>query len=431
MTERRYGEPVTSGGRVAAVEPDSAADAAGIRAGDRVISVDGSPVRDVLDWQWLTDEDEFDVAVEHDGTVFDLTVTPLVGEPIGVAFEDVVFDGLRECVNACAFCFVNQLPAGLRPSLYVRDDDYRLSFLYGNFITLTNLDDADMERIVSERLSPLYVSLHAVDPDVRRLLVACTVDDTTTERMQVLLDGGIDLHVQIVAVPGVNDGDVLRETLEWLARHEGVESVGVVPLGFTSHQRRYDRSFTAEQAAALIETLAPFQERMKALRDVSWVYAADEFYLCSGVEIPPAESYDDFPQYENGIGMVRSFLDDLREAAPTSSAAATLVTGTLFAPVLERALAQSGLGTLRVLPVVNALMGGNVSVAGLLAGDDIVRAIRADGAGGTYLVPDVVVNSDGLLLDDVPAAELSARSGADVIFVGAGASDLAEAVTRL
>lgn len=431
MTERRYGEPVTPGGRVAAVEPDSAADAAGIRVGDRVVSVDGHAVRDVLDWQWLTDEDEFDVAVEHDGRVFDLTVTPVAGEPLGVAFEDVVFDGVRECVNACAFCFVSQLPVGLRPSLYVRDDDYRLSFLYGNFITLTNLDEADIERIVSERLSPLYVSLHAVDPAVRRSLVACTVDDTTTERVQTLLDAGIDLHVQIVAVPGVNDGDVLRETLEWLARRQGVESVGVVPLGFTAHQRRYRSSFTREQAAALLGTLAPFQERMRAERDVNWVYAADEFYLCSGVKIPDAAHYDDFPQYENGIGMVRSFLDDLRDAVPIVSGQATLVTGTLFAPVLRGALTENRLDGLRVLPVVNSLMGGNVGVAGLLAGDDIVRAIRADGAAGTYLVPDVVVNSDGLLLDDVPAAELSARSGADVMFVGAGANDLAEAVTRL
>lgn len=431
MTERRYGEPVTSGGRIAAVEPGSAAETAGFRVGDRVISVDGHPVRDVLDWQWLTDDDEFDVAIEHDGEIFDLDVVPVIGQPLGVAFEDVVFDGVRECVNACAFCFVTQLPAGLRPSLYVRDDDYRLSFLYGNFITLTNLDETDMDRIVSERLSPLYVSLHAVDPGVRRRLVACTVDDTTVERMSALLESGIDLHVQIVAVPGVNDGEVLRETLEWLAAREGVESVGIVPLGYTAHQRRFDRSFTAGESAALLDLLVPYQARMRAERDLTWVQAADEFYLAAGLPIPPADYYDDYPQFENGIGMVRSFLDELAEAGPVPSGTATVVTGTLFAPVLASALEQRGLANLRVLPVSNTLMGGNVSVAGLLGGEDIVRAIRADGAAGTYLVPDVVVNSDGLLLDDVPAAEIRGRSGAEVIFVGAGALDLAEAVTRL
>ncbi|MHB8925966.1 MAG: DUF512 domain-containing protein, partial [Coriobacteriia bacterium] len=295
MTERRYGEPHESGGRVAAVEPASAAEAAGFRAGDRVVSVGGQPVRDVLDWQWLTDEDEFSVAVEHDGEIYDLDVVPVPGEPLGVVFEDVVFDGVRECANACAFCFVTQLPAGMRPSLYVRDDDYRLSFLYGNFITLTNLEETDMERIISERLSPLYVSLHAVDPDVRRALVSCTVDDTTVERMAALLDAGIDLHVQIVAVPRVNDGDVLSETLSWLASREGVESVGIVPLGYTAHQRRFDRSFTTAESAALIDRLVPFQERMRTERDLTWVQAADEFYLSAGREVPRAGYYDDFP----------------------------------------------------------------------------------------------------------------------------------------
>ncbi|MHB8925981.1 MAG: DUF512 domain-containing protein, partial [Coriobacteriia bacterium] len=181
----------------------------------------------------------------------------------------------------------------------------------------------------------------------------------------------------------------------------------------------------------LIERLVPFQERMRTERDLTWVQAADEFYLSAGREVPRAGYYDDFPQYENGIGMVRSFLDALADAAPVASEGATLVTGSLFAPVLERALADNRLDGLRVLAVPNTLMGGNVSVAGLLGGEDIVRAIRSDGASGAYLVPDVVVNSDGLLLDDVPAAEVSGRSGAEVIFVGAGADDLAKAVTRL
>lgn len=430
MPERVYGEPSGLGGRVFAVAAGSAGAEAGIRPGDRVVAIDGQPVRDVLDWQWLADSAGFDVTVENDDGVFDLTVEPAPGEPLGITFDDVVFDGVRECVNACAFCFVTQLPAGMRPSLYVRDDDYRLSFLYGNFVTLTNMDEADIERVKEQRLSPLYVSLHAVDPAVRRSLVACTVDDTTTERMDELLDAGIELHVQIVAVPGVNDGDVLAATLDWLSARPGVLSVGIVPLGFTRHQTRFSRTFDQRGAGAVIDAIAPYQQEMRDRRGCTWVYAADEFYLIASREMPAADAYDDFPQFENGIGMVRAFADEIA-ADEVPDADATVVTGMLFAPVLERLLRQRGCAGVRVLAVENQLMGGNVSVTGLLGGGDIAAAIRADAHAGPYLVPDVVVNSDGLLLDDVPAGDLARQSAADVRLIGTTAGDLTTALAHI
>ncbi|MBA4371085.1 MAG: Fe-S oxidoreductase [Coriobacteriaceae bacterium] len=325
----------------------------------------------------------------------------------------MVFDGVRTCDNACTFCFVAQLPAGLRPSLYVRDDDYRLSFLSGNFITLTNLIPADVERIVRMRLSPLHVSVHAVTPDVRRRLICPTGKDAALPVLDDLLAAGIAIHVQIVLVPGINDGDELQATLAFLAARDGIASVGVVPLGYTGHQHRFSHSFEGAQASGdVLAALTPWRTRMRAERGVFWVHAADEFHLNAGVEVPPAAEYDDFPQYENGIGMVRGFLDGLPETADARLADVTFVTGQLFAPVLRRAFPDAP-----VLPVPNRLFGGNVSVAGLLSGADIADAIAADTSDGIYAVPDVTLNADGLFLDDLTPADVRERSCADVRMV--------------
>ncbi|PKQ20841.1 MAG: hypothetical protein CVT66_03120 [Actinobacteria bacterium HGW-Actinobacteria-6] len=433
MTSERYGEAVApEGGRIATLAPGGAIATAGIEVGDVVREVDDTPVADILDWQWYTAEDDFIVTIERDGELFEAEVERIPGAPLGVEFEGVVFDEVRQCVNSCAFCFVAQLPSGLRPALYVRDDDYRLSFLYGNFITLTNLTEHDMARIAEQHLTPLHISLHAVDEDVRARLVCPTVEDTTLDRIDELVSAGIEIHVQIVLVPGQNDGDVLERTLGWLATREGVRSVGIVPLGYTSYQKRFERSFTAQESRDLVGSLAPWQQRMRAERRVGWVYAADEFYLAAGETIPDAEAYDDFPQYENGIGLVRAFIDEFIAALsvdPVSLAETVLITGTLFAPVLIGLLQQARLDEhVRVLAVENRFFDGNVSVTGLLAGGDIVEAVRKDASDARYFVPDIVVNSDGLLLDDVPAGDLAELTGARVQLVGPDAAALTEAL---
>jgi len=424
---------VRGGGAVSAVAPSSPAAHAGISVGDVIVLVDGRPLRDVIDWQWLADGDAVALAVLTDGTTADtieLTRTP--GEPWGVAFSETVFDGVRTCRNRCAFCFMTQLPKGLRRALYLRDDDYRLSFLQGNFVTLTNLSDEDAERIVEQHLSPLYVSLHAVDPEVRAELI-CAREDRALERLDALLEAGIDVHTQIVLVPGVNDGDVLERSLTWLAEREGILSVGIVPLGYTAHQQRFRGSYeSAADAAAVIEQLRPWQEAFRERDGVTWVYLADEFYLNARIGVPPAEDYDGFPQYENGIGLVRDWLDEVDnieqkfvDAAAHACAAVpiALITGELFAPVLERTVAamreRAGIAPdrLSVVAVRNTFFGGNVSVAGLLTGSDLIAAIASLPAGTVALVPDIVVNADGLLLDDLPVAELGTRSGREVRLV--------------
>lgn len=429
MGDRRYGEPHPSGGWIARVRLGSPAWRAGLRAGDVVVSVDGRPVVDVLDWQWATADGPFEVTVVRRGREHTFSVAASSSD-VGAQFDSLLFDGVRQCVNACSFCFVRQLPPGLRPSLYVRDDDYRLSFLHGNFVTLTNLDAADVERIITQRLSPLYVSLHAVDPDVRKRLIAPPAPDRALEHLEALTDAGIEIHVQVVAVPGVNDGDVLRQTLEHLSARNAVASVGVVPLGFTGHQRRFSSSYDAAGAAAVIAIVQEAQRRARASRGRTWAHAADEFYLLAGLPFPDAESYDGYPQYENGIGLVRSFLDDLAEHPLPSSTrtSAVLVTGTMFAPVLEDAARDAGI---EVLAVPNRFLGGNVGVAGLLAGRDIARSIAEHGGQGTYLVPDVVLNSDALTLDDMTVRDIERTSGARVRIVGSTAEDMARALAQL
>lgn len=423
MPEQRPG-----GGMVADVEEGPAAEA-GLVRGDLVTAVDGFPLRDVIDWWWLTDEPYFTLDVERDGQALSLEVEREPGVQLGVSFTTPLFDGIRQCDNSCVFCFISGLPKGLRPALYVRDDDYRLSFLAGNFVTLTNLSDEDVARIIEQHLSPLHVSVHAVSPEVRARLVCPTVEDRALEVLDTLLERGIEAHVQIVLVPGTNDGDVLEETLDYLASREGILSVGCVPMAYTAHQSRFSSSYDRASASSVLRQVHGWQLHMRDERRSGWVYAADEFYLLAGEQLPKVAEYDGFPQFENGIGMASAFLDEFRP--PKSGPApqdAVIVTGELFAPVLSDLLDRAGWGTVRVLPVHNSLFGGNVTVAGLLGGRDIVDAIRSDAGGGVYWVPDVVVNSDGLLLDDVPAAELGTMSGADVRLVRSDAGSLVDAL---
>jgi putative radical SAM enzyme (TIGR03279 family) len=438
--------PAGAGGRVSAVEPSGPASRAGIVVGDVIVSAAGEPVRDVIDWMWLADDAEVEaVVLGPDGTRRDVTLSRDLDEGWGFDYEGVVFDGIRECDNACTFCFVAQLPPGLRPALYVRDDDFRLSFLAGNFITLTNLSDDDIHRILEQRLSPLHVSVHAVDPDVRRRLLCATAEDRALEFIDTLLAGGIEIHTQIVLVPGVNDGDVLERTLAWLAERPRIASVGVVPVGLTRFSRLTGQGYrTADSAAAVIAQLAPWQARMREARGISWIMAADEFYLTAHAPLPAWDDYDGFPQFENGIGMTRAFADEMAEHSErlegtiARACGVVLVTGELFGPVLE-ALARTlseGRCSVRVLPVRNEMLGGEVTVAGLLGGTDLEAAIRADvraragagpGASDVYLLPDVVLNDDGVTLDGHDLTRIGEAAGADVRLVSCDAAGLVTA----
>ena len=439
-----YGAPIPAetSGTIASVDEGSPAARAGLRPGDRILSANGEPLRDILDWQWHSEGAAVELGVlAPDGDApRSVELKRLPGEPWGIEFVSALFDGVRVCRNNCAFCFMTQLPKGLRPALYLRDDDYRLSFLQGNFITLTNLSDGDVERIAEQQLSPLYVSLHAVDPEVRRQLV-CAREDRALDRFDELIEAGIDVHTQIVLVPGINDGDVLERTLRWLAEREGVLSVGIVPLGYTAHQSRFSASYLGPSAAAVIDQVVPWQKAFRQRDGVTWAFLADEFYLSAAREVPPAEEYDDFPQYENGIGLVRSFLDEASTIAeelravigmlPAESHIASL-SGELFAPVLERVVRPlDPNGRIVVLPVANEFFGGNVSVTGLLTARDICAALERTAGFSAILVPDVVLNADGVTLDDLTPEDIAACSGEDVRLISCDAGGLLTALRAL
>jgi putative radical SAM enzyme (TIGR03279 family) len=274
-------------GVVESVDPEGAGARAGIRPGDWLVGVDGEPVHDVLDLAWLEADGVGSVVVRRRGR--DITLELDSGGPLGLTFDSSVFDGIRRCKNACAFCFVDQLPPGLRESLYVKDDDYRLSLLYGNFITLTNLLDSDVARIVEQRISPLFVSWHASDPAVRRALFGIK-RDTGPRRLEELLAADIRLHIQIVLCAGVNDGAVLDQTLaDLFSKGKGVLSVGVVPAGRSAAGRAAGapRPPTADEARGLIAQVAGWQSRCQVSRDSRWVWAADEWYLLACEPLPP------------------------------------------------------------------------------------------------------------------------------------------------
>ena len=298
---------------VTSVAEASPAARAGLAVGDELLSLNGQEPRDVIDFQQLTDADDLSVMVKRAGAALPrlVKIPKQPGEPFGVEVSSAVFDRIRTCDNHCAFCFIYQLPKGMRKSLYLKDDDYRLSFLYGNFTTLTRFTELDAERILTERLGPLFVSIHSTDPELRARMLRNPKGATSLRWLSVLLDGGIEVHGQVVVCPGVNDGMALEDTLAGvLDQYPNLATVGVVPLGISQFSNEAEmRAHTPEEAAFVLDTVTEWQRLFKKTLGRRLVYAADEYYLLADRPFPSARAYDGFPQHENGIGMARAFRD--------------------------------------------------------------------------------------------------------------------------
>ncbi len=430
------------GALITEVAPDGLGERLGLAPGDRIMAIDGQPLRDLLDYRFRMAADRVEVEVRKAGggkVRFDVENG---GEDLGVEFPTPLFDGLRTCRNRCVFCFLPQLPRGLRPSLYLKDDDYRLSFLHGNFITLTGLGEAESDRIIEQRLSPLYVSVHATDDRMRELLFGTPRARGVLPRLGELASAGIQLHTQVVLCPGLNDGPVLDRTLADLAGlGENLRSIGVVPVGLTRHRRDLYplRPFTRPEAAAVIGQLARWQARFLARRGTRLVYPADEFYTLAGRRLPPAASYEGFPQLENGIGLIRRLLDGYRRTRPRLPAAlpfpreVTVVTGvsagTTLGGILDDLAATVGGLAPRLEVVANEFFGPGVTVAGLLTGQDILRALRGRSLGQAVLVPAAALkDEEDIFLDDLSLPALARQLGVPVRAVPPEGRALAEAV---
>ena len=423
---------------VVAVAPGSPAARAGIQPGDEVVSLNGRRPRDVIEWRLLADEADLELEVRRGGLDLDVAVAKGAGETLGAEVKSALFDQVRTCDNHCEFCFIHQLPPGLRSSLYVKDDDYRLSFLYGNFTTLTRFTEMDLERVVTERLSPINVSIHATDPEVRSRMLRNRRGATSLRWLRALLDHGIEVHGQVVVCPGVNDGAVLDDTLAGiLDSYPEMATACVVPLGVSRYNTEAAmRPHTAEEAAAVVEAVDDWQDVFRSVLGRRLVFAADEYHLLAGRPFPDPDAYEGFAQHENGVGMARAFELELLGATesvvgvqpgffawvdgappggyraprlpPTAtvhrpggniaSTPVAVLSGEYGARVLAPLIDRLGRPDVRVVAVANRYFGGNIAVTGLLVGEDLARVLAGQPDGHRYLLPDVCL-SGGRFLD--------------------------------
>src|SRR5688572_392619 len=394
--------------RVARVAAGSIADEIGIIPGTELLTVNGRPLGDFLDWEFLTADDDLVIEARlPDGDDVEYDIERPEGEALGLELEPPT---VRRCANRCEFCFIEGLPKGLRKNLYIRDDDYRLSFAYGNFATLSNLKPRDVARIIEYRLSPLYVSVHATDWEARKKLLNNPRVPSVLLQMQELAAAGIQFHGQMVIVPGLNDGDVLEQSLRDLWHMgDAVLSVAVVPVGLTQFSHLYDgKRMDASIAGALLEQVDRWGARARAERGHTWVFGSDELYLLARRPLPDAEHYGDFAQIENGVGAVTSLRERVRDGLSRlprlDGQRVGVVTGTSMAPLMPPLIAQIEQATgasLELVVAENSLFGPTTTVAGLLVGADILRAL-ADRADLDFaLIPAESINESGLFLDDV------------------------------
>ncbi len=466
------------GGIIQSILPGSIADELGLQPGDVVQAVGQLPLRDVIDYRFAIADEQIDLHVRRatENVIYEIEKDP--DEDLGIEFVEPLFDRLRTCTNKCPFCFLTQMPKGMRKTLYLKDDDYRLSFLYANFVTLTNLQETDWERIIQQRLSPLYISVHATDPVLRAVLLGKPDVPDVLAQIQRLGAAGIRVHTQIVACPGLNDSTALHQTVQELAAlYPIVESIAVVPVGLTKyrfHRKRPTtirtaiqvhetpewidthwerqplwtekvanvdaadfgfcarlgvatdvplRCYTAAEAEQVIETLLPYSMRYQQELGVHLVYPSDEFYLLCGRELPAAGFYDGYPQYSNGVGMTRDFLDTwraTRHRLPThlpQPVRLGLVCGTLIAPIMEQVIKRlqriTGMEA-QLLPVTNQFFGATVTISGLLMAQDVIPVLRTSDCTHA-LLPRVMFDHQGTrTLDNYSPQQIAAESGVQV-----------------
>ncbi len=412
------------------VELGSVAEEMGIQSGDYLVAINDKPILDIMDYLYHRDDDELVLTIEtKDGEIWDCEIEKEYDETIGLAFENPIIDRAMHCTNKCIFCFIDQMPKGMRQSLYFKDDDSRLSFMLGNFITLTNMSDAVFQRMIDYRISPINVSVHTVNPEMRVKMLGNRFAGNVKQRLLALNAAGITMNGQVVLVPGYNDGAYLDETIDFLSGlYPNMNSMAVVPLGLTKFRKGLPDLEPVGKAKA-DEIIAQIDRWQAILLDrigTRFVFSADEFYLKAERPIPPATYYEGYVQIENGVGLIRKFED---EAYRTLQSVDQLdlternivITSVAATPMMQRIqekfLARFGINPYDIITVENNFFGETITVSGLMTAADILSAITKNKVKGRILIPDSTLNSDGYFLDDLSSSEFKERVDDEVVFV--------------
>ena len=410
----------------------SPAERAGLSKGDVLLSIDGEPVIDLVDYEHLTASDRLTLEIiKEDGSCEQIDLEKEDYEPLGLSFATSLMDNMRTCKNHCVFCFIDQMPKGGRSSLHVKDDDWRMSFVMGNYVTLTNLDERELDRVIRRRVSPLYISLHASDPEVRRAMMKNPHAGDILPQLKRLADAGLQFHLQIVLCPGLNDGDVLRRSIDdMLLLYPRARSLAVVPVGLTRHRDKLYplRTFTREEAEATIDEIEARQAELLREHGTRFVFLADEWYTLCGRSLPAYDAYEGFPQIENGVGLLRLFegdmLEALEEKKPLKRAKRFLAAGgtsaqAFFAESYRQLLPYHI--TLDVRAIRNRFFGESVTVGGLITGGDLVEQLMGEDFGRALLIPRAMLKADEeLFLDGMRKSEAEKKLCTRIIPVASG-----------
>ena len=425
--------------KIIAVEPGSIAEQLELRAGDLLMSVNGKRVIDWIDYQAFTSEEHIDLVIQRDGEETEYSLDKDDWEPLGLTFDSQLMSGVRECVNKCIFCFVDQLPACARDSLRVKDDDWRLSLMMGSFVTLTNVSDSELQRIVDRHASPLYVSVHATDMKLRAYMLGTERGALLMKQLNRLKAGGIQFHAQAVLCPGINDGPQLEKTIADLAAlYPACQSLALVPVGLTNHREGLCglRKYTRDEARAVLDIAEKWQKKCLKKFDSNFVFPADEFYLAAKRPVPPDEFYEDYAQIENGIGMMRLLETELEEAygeADLDSARPgrlIIVTGVSVAPFMKSLVKRFQIPgvEVEVVPVENHFFGPNVTVTGLLTGSDLIRSLAGHTADRVLITECMLRDQEDVFLDDLTFDEVQKTVGIPFVKVGRRGDELLDAL---
>ncbi len=429
---------------IISVDPGSPASRAGIRAGDRLARIGGAPVIDFIDYQALSAQKRLTVQVLRDGAAIDFAIRKDEYAPLGLNFETPMMSGTRLCCNKCLFCFVDQLPGGARESMRVKDDDWRMSLMMGNYVTLTNVSDRELERIIARHCSPLYISVHCTDPDLRTHVLGTPRARRLMGQLQRLSEGGIEFHCQCVLCPGLNDGAALERTIRELSAIPGARSLALVPVGLTGHREGLSalRVYEPDEARAVIELSEAWRDRLLAARGTRFVFPSDEFYLQAGWPIPPDEAYEDYEQIDDGVGLLRLLDTEFREAweelpeamrkyAPTGPKLA-IACGKSAGDFIRGMLQDYPVAgaNITVYPLENTYFGPTVTVSGLITGGDLAGQMAGVDC-DAVMITEVMLRDGCLFLDDMTLDQVRDRLGKPVVPVGRRGEDLLNAILEL